>query len=226
MAEPHFGSETFQFLAELRLNNDRQWFAANKPRYERCVKGPLLEFIAEFGEVLPIISSHFVADARPNGGSMFRIYRDVRFSKDKSPYKTHAAAHFRHARARNVHAPGFYLHLEPGNVGAGCGIWRPDTPSLARIRDAIVANPVGWKGATEGIEGLSLMPGEPLKRAPKGYDPEHPLIEVLKSRSFALWAGFSEEEATASDFLERFHETCARAGPMTEFLCRALDLEF
>ena len=226
MAEAHFGPEMFQFLAELKVNNSREWFRDNKARYEDHIKQPLLEFIAEFGEVLPIISTHFVADARGNGGSMFRIYRDVRFSKDKSPYKTHAAAQFRHEQARNVHAPGFYLHLEPGNVAAGCGIWKPDSPSLGRIRDAIVANPVGWTDATVGIEGMTAMDGDPLKRPPKGYDPDHPLIETLKNRSFGLWAQFDEEDATSPDFLERYHATCQKAAAMTAFICRALGLEF
>ncbi len=226
MAEAHFGQEIFQFLAELKVNNDREWFQANKGRYEQHVKAPLLEFIAEFGEVLPIISGHFVADARGNGGSMFRIYRDVRFSKDKSPYKTHAAVHFRHEQARNVHTPGFYLHLEPGNVAAGCGIWKPDSAALAKIRDAIAANPVGWTQATEGVDGMTTMDGDPLKRPPKGYDPDHPLIDVLKNRSFGLWAKFDEKEATAPDFMERYHATCLKAAPMTDFICRALGLEF
>ncbi len=225
MAEAHFGQEIFQFLAELKVNNNREWFLSNKSRYEQHVKAPLLEFIAEFGEVLPIISSHFVADARGNGGSMFRIYRDVRFSKDKSPYKTHAAVQFRHEQARNVHTPGFYLHLEPGNVAVGCGIWKPDPPSLARIRDAIAANPVGWTDATE-VNGLTTMDGDPLKRPPKGYDPDHPLIEVLKNRSFGLWAHFDEKDATEPDFLERYHATCLKAKAMIAFICRSLGLEF
>lgn len=226
MADAHFGPELFQFLAELKVNNSKDWFQANKGRYESHVKEPLLEFIAEFGEVLPIISGHFVADARGNGGSMFRIYRDVRFSKDKTPYKTHAAAHFRHEQAKNVHAPGFYLHLEPGNVSAGCGIWQPDPQALAKIRDAIAANPVGWTEATESVDGMTAMHGDPLKRPPKGFDPEHPLIEVLKNRSFGLWAQFDEKAATAPDFLEQYHATCQKAAPMTDFICRALGLEF
>ena len=156
---------------------------------------------------------------------MFRIYRDVRFSKDKSPYKTHAAVHFRHEQARNVHTPGFYLHLEPGNVAAGCGIWKPDPPSLSKIRDAIAANPVGWTQAAQ-VDGMTTMDGDPLKRPPKGYDPDHPLIDVLKNRSFGLWAKFDEKDATGLDFLERYHATCLKAAPMTEFICQALGLEF
>lgn len=137
----YFGKELFQFLAELSLNNDRTWFNANKARYERDVKQPLLAFIEDFQVPLKRINPHFVADPRPAGGSMFRIYRDTRFGKDKTPYKTHAAAHFRHDATGDVHTPGFYLHLEPMNVMCGAGIWKPDGPTLLRIREAIAAKP-------------------------------------------------------------------------------------
>ena len=119
MPEPHFGPELFDFLRELRENNDRDWFQANKERYEHDVKEPLLGFISDFGPRIAKISPHIRADPRPTGGSLFRIYRDVRFSKNKAPYKVHAAAQFRHKRGKDVHAPGYYLHLEPGQVFAG-----------------------------------------------------------------------------------------------------------
>src|SRR5688572_21278461 len=126
----YFTPRLFQFLRELKANNDRSWFQANKGHYESDVKQPLLEFIADFGPPLREISEHFDADPGPVGGSLFRIYRDTRFSRDKTPYKTHAAAHFRHERGKDVHAPGFYLHLEPDNVFAACGIWHPDSDTL------------------------------------------------------------------------------------------------
>jgi len=124
--------ELFGFLEELKDNNDRTWFQANKSRYEEQVKSPLLAFIGGFDERLQRLSPHFVADPRPVGGSMFRIYRDVRFAKDKSPYKTAAGIHFRHERAKDVHAPGYYLHLEPaGDVrSAGNG----PVPTIYRLR--------------------------------------------------------------------------------------------
>ena len=92
----HFTPALFEFLADLAENNRREWFQANKDRYETHVKDALLDFVSDFGERLTGISPHMVADPRPSGGSMFRIYRDVRFSKDKSPYKTNAGVHFRH----------------------------------------------------------------------------------------------------------------------------------
>ena len=122
---PYFQEGLFTFLKELRANNDREWFAANRERYETQVREPFVRFISDFEPILHQISPHFRADPRPSGGSLFRIYRDTRFSKDKSPYKTAAAAHFPHERGRDVHAPGYYLHLEPGSVFAGAGLWRP-----------------------------------------------------------------------------------------------------
>ena len=126
----HFTPALFDFLAELAENNNRDWFQANRERYENDVREPMIEFIADFAERLETISQHMVADPRRSGGSMFRIYRDTRFSRDKSPYKTNVGAHFRHEVGREVHGPGFYLHLQPGHVFAAAGIWRPDSSTI------------------------------------------------------------------------------------------------
>src|SRR5687768_5522973 len=119
MNDESFGPELFGFLAELEQNNDRDWFTANKRRYEDDLLEPALAFIEDFEPHLRQISPHFRADARRTGGSLFRIYRDTRFSKDKTPYKTTAGFYFRHERYKEVRAPGFYLHLAPGDVFAG-----------------------------------------------------------------------------------------------------------
>ena len=103
------------------------------------MRDPVLDFIVAFAQPLKKISPHFLADPRANGGSLFRIYRDTRFSKDKTPYKTNVGAHFRHAAGKDAHAPGFYLHLEPGTCFAGCGIWHPDNNTLGRIPIAAIA---------------------------------------------------------------------------------------
>ena len=144
-----FGPELFGFLAELKDHNDRDWFNANKARYEADVLEPSLAFIEDFAPYLHQISPHLRADARRVGGSLFRIYRDTRFSKDKTPYKTTAGIWFKHEQSKDVHAPGFYLHLAPGDVFAGGGIWHPDTRTLTKIRDAIVADPEGWREVDE-----------------------------------------------------------------------------
>src|SRR3954470_11458148 len=143
--EPCFSPELFAFLRELATNNDREWFTAHKTRYVAEVQEPALAFIEDVGLRLPEVSRHLVADPRTVGGSMFRIHRDVRFSKDKSPYKTHVGIQFRHERTRDVHAPGFYLHLAPDSVFLACGTWRPDRDTLQAIRTAIAARPERWQ---------------------------------------------------------------------------------
>lgn len=214
----------FKFLKDLKANNNREWFQANKERYETDVKDPLARFILEFANPLRKVSEEFIADPRR---SMFRIYRDTRFSKDKTPYKTNAALHFRHVRSKDAHAPGFYLHLEPGNVFAGAGIWRPDTQTATRIREAIAGDPARWKRIRNKkfLDRFELH-GESLKRPPRGFDADHPLIEELKRKDFIAVTGFTQKEACAPDFPKRFAETCNAAAPLVNFLTDALDLDF
>ena len=157
---------------------------------------------------------------------MFRIYRDVRFSKDKSPYKTHAAVHFRHEVGKEVHGPGFYLHLEPGHVFAGTGMWHPDSKTLARVRDAIVANPARWKRmvSNQGIGGTFKLEGDSLKRPPRGYDTDHPLVEDLKRKDYLVSKTFAEDVAYAPEFIDRYTDVCRKASPLMEFLTTAVGL--
>lgn len=218
----HFKPQLFSFLAELGENNTREWFQHNKDRYKAEVQEPLLEFIAAFSGPLGEISPNFVADPRPAGGSMFRIYRDVRFSRDKSPYKTHAAAQFRHRDGRDVHAPGFYLHLETGNVFAGGGLWHPDGSTLGAVRTAIVKDPERWREATSGLN----LGGESLKRGPRGFEPDHPMIDDLKRKDFVTSSSSPQEAACSSGFLNSFATTCQNAAPMVRFLTEAVGLEF
>jgi len=215
-------------MKDLAKNNKREWFLANKERYEREVKLPLMGFIADFAPRLNKISPHFLADPRPTGGSMFRIYRDTRFSNDKRPYKTHAAAQFRHVSGKDVHAPGFYLHLEPGNVFAGIGLWHPDGGTARAVRDAIVEHPANWKRAIGGktFKQQFEVGGDSLKRPPRGYDAEHPLIEYLKFKDFVAFTKFTERDACGADFLSKYATAMRTAKPMMEFLTKAVGLAF
>jgi uncharacterized protein (TIGR02453 family) len=224
-----FDPELFEFLVDLQAHNDREWFNANKPRYEAHVLEPALAFIEDFAPRLDQLSPYFRADPRKNGGSLFRIYRDTRFSKDKTPYKTNTGMHFRHARAKDAHAPGFYLHLAPGQVFGGGGIWHPDTPTATKIRQAIVADPERWRAATREppfSDKLYLGGADnALKRIPTGFDASFEFAEDLKRRDFFGWAELSEEDATTPGFLDRYTELCAAAMPLVTFICDALDLE-
>jgi uncharacterized protein (TIGR02453 family) len=223
-----FGPELFSFLEDLRAHNDRDWFAANKHRYEEHLLEPSLEFIAAFAPHLEKISPHFRADARPSGGSLFRIYRDTRFSKDKTPYKTNLGIHFRHERAKDAHAPGYYLHIGPGEVFAGGGIWHPDTQAATQIREAIVAEPDRWRRATRTgafAKRLSLG-GDSLKRVPSWADAEHRYADDLKRKDFFGWAKLSEADVVAPGFVEEYARVCRAAAPLMRFLCDALDVPY
>src|SRR3954469_13625712 len=225
-----FGPELFAFLRDLRDHNDRDWFAANKARYESAVLEPSLAFVEDMGYRLQEISPPRRADARRNGGSVFRIHRDTRFSKDKTPYKTNAGVHFRHARAKDVPAPGYYLHLQPGRVFAGCGIWHPDTKTANRIRDAIAARRGSWGAAPRPppFPGALEIGGreKALKRVPSSFDKEHEFADDLRLRGFVGYATMSEEAALAPDFLDRYTAICEAGAPLMRFLCDALAVEF
>lgn len=224
----HFTPELFEFLVELDRNNTREWFEANRERYRSEVQAPLLRFIADFAEPLAAISPSFIADPRPSGGSMFRIYRDVRFSRDKSPYKTHAAAQFRHRDGRDAHTPCFYLHLQPGNVFAGAGLWHPPSPALKAIRQAIVDEPERWRKLTgdRAFTAHHTLAGESLSRAPRGFDAEHPLIEDIKRKDFVSTVTFTDRQVCSAGFLDRFTDRCRNATPFVQFLTEAVGLQF
>ncbi len=224
----YFSPETFAFLEELAENNNRQWFQKNKKRYDAHVKESAIRFIVDFEPFLKKISNHFVADPRPVGGSLFRIYRDVRFSKDKRPYKTNTGVQFRHNQGKDVHAPGFYLHLEPNNVFAAVGIWHPDPTTLAKIRDAIIENPSGWKKAVneKAFRNRFNLSGDSLLKSPRGYDPDHPFIEDLKRKDFIGITSLTQNAVEKSTFPKDFSEACEAGTSLVSFLCSAIGLPF
>ncbi len=217
-----FTPALFRFLRDLQENNDREWFQANKDRFESEVRQPMLAFIMALGDPLQRLNKHFLADPRPLGGSMFRIVRDTRFSKDKSPYKTNVGAQFRHRECpRDVHSPGFYLHLEPGGCFVGAGLWHPDADSLRKVRERIVSHSKDWQAlAKAGLE----VHGDTLQRVPQGFDAKHPLAEALKLKDFYTDTALAERDLCAPDFLERFVGICRSNLPLMAFLTKALDL--
>lgn len=224
----HFRQDTFDFLNDLRANNSRDWFQANKQRYEESVVESSLSFISDFDERLETITREIQAIPKRVGGSLFRIYRDTRFARDKSPYKTHIGIHFRHRRAKDVHCPGFYLHLEPGGVFAGAGIWRPDRDSLAAIRTAIVEGTTAWKKVAHDADFRArfTLDGESLKRPPRGFDPEHPAIDDLKRKDFIAVRKLEQSAVLEDDFVDQFADICRDASNYVRFLCTAIGVPF
>jgi len=216
-----FKPDLFEFLRQLKRHNNRDWFAKNKPRYEEVVRDPALVFISSFGAYLHKLSPNFVADPRPTRGSLFRIYRDTRFSADKRPFKTHVGIHFSHASGKDAHAPVFYLHLEPDSPFAAAGVWHPDNSALTRIRSAIVAEPEQWVKVRRKVE----LEGDTLKRPPRGFDPNHRFIEDLRRKDFVASVGLSEAQVCGTRFMRDFAAACQAMLPLVEFTTRALGLE-
>jgi uncharacterized protein (TIGR02453 family) len=218
----YFTPESFAFLRELSENNNRDWFTANKKRYESEVRDPALQFITDFAPRLHRIAPHLVADPRPVGGSMFRIYRDTRFSRDKSPYKTHLGIHFFHEKAKAAASvPGFYLHIAADECFAAAGIWHPDPKALAKIRDTIARGSTEWKAIKRSklpIEGASL------KRPPRGFAPDHPMIDDLKRTDFVTSVRRSKKEICSKNFMADFAASCRKMSPLVRFVARSLKL--
>lgn len=215
-----FRPEVFDFLRQLKRHNNRDWFAKNKQRYEEVVRDPALLFIGSFAAHLHRLSPHFVADARPARGSLFRIYRDTRFSNDKTPFKTHIGMQFRHANGKDVHAPVFYLHLEPDNCFAAGGVWHPDNNAVTKIRLAIVDEPEQWAKARRKLE----LEGDTLKRPPRGFDPNHRFIEDIKRKDFVASVELSEAQICGPRLMQDFTTACRSMLPLVEFTSRALGL--
>jgi len=221
----YFTPALFSFLKDLKANNDRDWFNTHKDRYEDHVRRPAMEFIQDFAPRLAQISKQFVADPKK---SMFRIYRDTRFSADKSPYKTHVGIQFRHVAGKDAHAPGFYLHLEPKSVFVGLGTWRPESRVARQIRDAIVEDPAGWKRVTQGkkFKAIFALEGESLKRPPRGYDPNHKFVTDLMRKDFVASAPLSQTATTSPDLIQLLANDFKAGAPFVKFLCQAVGVAF
>jgi uncharacterized protein (TIGR02453 family) len=219
--QSYFTDEFFRFLRELKKNNNREWFNANKQRYEKEVRDPALQFIADFAPHLKKINNHFVADPKPNGGSLFRIYRDIRFSADKSPYKTHLGAWFQHEKPTEGSSPGFYLHLDPDHCFAAAGLWHPEPKTLNKVRSAILNRTAEWKKVKS--TGLKIE-GDSLKRPPRGFDVDHPFIKDLMQKDVVTSVPFTNKEMKSPNFLEQYTESCRKMSPLVAFLTKSVGL--
>ena len=218
----YFTADLFRFLIRLKRNNNRDWFLAHKDEYENCVRGPALRFITEFAVPLFEISPHLVADPRYSRGSLFRIYRDTRFSGDKRPYKTHVAMRFSH-RGKDVHSPGFYLHLEPGACFAASGLWHPEAPTLLKVRTAIVSRPEEWRPVRKL---LNWDDASRLSRAPRGFPADHEFVEDLKLRDLGTAVDLADTQIFSPKFMSIFTAGCRKMSPVAAFLSRAVGLKF
>lgn len=228
MADRYFTKKTFAFLAALEQNNEREWFTAHQQEYEDCVREPALDFISDMSDEMPAISRHFLAQPKKVGGSLMRIYRDTRFSKDKTPYKTNIGIQFRHEIGKDIHAPGYYLHIAPGECFVGIGLWRPDADALFKIREALIQKSAAWLTARddETFRKHFTLEGDSLANAPRGFAKDHPLVEDLKRKDFICLAPLSEATVTSKNLRPQVVERFRQAAPYMNFLCKALELQF
>ena len=223
-----FEPSLIKFLKELKRNNNRDWFNANKQRYEDEVRGPALEFITALQIPFKKISPHFRVLPKKTGGSLMRVYRDTRFSKDKTPYKTNVGIHIRHEFGKDVHAPGFYFHIEEKEIFVGAGVWHPDNQALKKIRIAIVEDPTKWKRVSRGKKFAHHfeLAGDSLKRPPRDFDPEHPLIVDLKRKDHFGLTRLSPKDLYDKNLVANTIERFAATKPYVRFLCDALRIPF
>ena len=216
-------TETVKFLKELKKNNSKEWFDQNRKSYEQA-KENYLDFAGEvLGRMKKIDTS--LTDLEPKQ-CVFRINRDVRFSKNKDPYKTNMGASFSKG-GKKIQCAGYYFHLEPGASFIGGGFWMPMAPELNKIRQEIDYNVEAFnkiinKKKFKDIFG-SLSESEKLSRPPKGYDAENPAIELLKLKSFIVMTVVKDSEITSKELANKVVDHFETMMPMVDFLNKAID---
>lgn len=223
-----FNPESVAFLTELKNNNNRDWFNENKSRYEEQVLDVALRFVQSMQDPLAEIAPHFTAIPKRMGGSLMRVYRDTRFSKNKTPYKTNIGIQFRHEQARDVHAPGYYVHIDPDQVFLGAGMWRPASDALRGIRERISEKPAEWERVRDDkiFKRHFKLGGETLTRPPRGFDKEHPQIADIRRKDFIAVKNMTLDDALKPRFQQKVETSFKAAAAYMEFLCKAVNVPF
>lgn len=225
----YFSDKTFKFLRALARNNEREWFHAHKPDYEAHVREPLQRLVTDLQPDLATVSLHYRADPKAVGGSLYRIHRDIRFSRNKTPYKSWQGMRLFHERFRETIAPLWYLHLQPGNCFIAAGIWRPESPALRRLRQFIVDNPAGWKAAAHAPafrRRYRMGEDDMLVRPPRGFPADFAFIDDLRHRNFIALRDIGDSVVTGPRLRQVLARDLAATAPFMDYLCAALDLEF
>ena len=225
VARSYFTKELFQFLKNLKRNNNREWFEDHRGNFEAFAKMPMVEFLKDFKAPFEKFAPKFICDPKPNGGSMFRIYRDMRFADpDEGPYKLHISAQFRHRRGKDVHAPGYYIHLEPGSCFFAGGLWRPPTGARNLVHDAIAKDPKAWlkiKHAKSFAPNFSDEEGEMLKKPSPAWREHFPTDarEDFMRKSFLFSMDLEQDLVTSVHFLPELVRMTRITAPFMDFLC-------
>jgi uncharacterized protein (TIGR02453 family) len=218
-----FPKEGLYFMRRLKRNNNRFWFEKHKDEYESFIKLPMQSLIVSLQPEFEKFAPEF--DLHPKR-SLFRIYRDIRFSKDRTPYKTHAAAHFVvRGKPKGLEGSGYYLHIEPGEVFLGAGIYIPDNDQLKKIRKALDIKAIEFLRIikkTRFKKLFGLPDGNKLQRVPQGYPADHPMAEWLKLKQFFVGVEYDDKICRTSDFISTVSIVFQTATPLVRFLNNAL----
>ena len=219
MASPVIEKSSIDFLKALSKHNDREWFGNHKDRYASAYNN----LIAFAGTLLAEMNKHDEIETTSGKESLFRIYKDVRFSKDKTPYNTYWSGRFKRATKRL--RGGYYFHIEPGNTFVAGGFWGPDANDMKRIRQDILSNYEDWNEMLAGktlVKTFGTMQGEKLISAPRGYDKDHPAIELLRYKQFLLRCEFADEDICSASFLKELSGTFKKMRPFLDFMSEVL----
>lgn len=210
---------TLKFLKDLQANNNRPWFNDQKPRYQEA-HAHLVEFAEN---LISAMSQHDLLEPMTGKKSLFRIYRDTRFAKDKTPYKGHFSGSLK--RATKLRRGGYYYHIEPGASFLGGGFWGPNPADLKRIREEIAADPQPLRkiiASADFQKTFGELKGDKVKTAPKGYAKDHPAIDLLRHKQFVVSRSFSDKEIMAPDFLEKVVDTFCKMHPFFNYMSEVL----
>ncbi len=217
-----FSPDARKFLRALRKNNNRDWFLANKAKYEESVREPLIELVHEVGAELDEYSPGYVTDPKR---AVYRIYRDVRFSKDKSPYKTHVAAVFAFRGPEKHAGAGFYFHFSADELLVGGGVYAPGSSELLKIRQQIAADPDELRAIIRDRTFKKLfttIEGEQLKRIPKGFPQDHPGADLLVYKQFLAGATLPASEVESPNISKTITKHFKAIAPFLHYLNRAI----
>jgi uncharacterized protein (TIGR02453 family) len=218
MPGPRFTSESIRFLKALKRNNRRDWFNAHRDDYEAHVREPMTAIVVRLADDFREFGPEFVASPKT---SMYRIHRDIRFSANKAPYKTHVAANFPTRGLPKHESAGLYFHVSPDEVWVGGGMYRPSTPNLHAVREHIATNTRRLRTLVESPafrREIGVLEGERLQRVPRGFPGNHEAVEYLKYRQFLAGREFAPAFATTPRFYDGLLGVFRRIAPLMRFL--------
>ena len=219
MSQTTIQNSQLDFLKVLKKNNNRDWFAANKNRYLKELMG--IELFAE--HLLHEMNKHDVIETPTGKKSLHRIYRDVRFSKDKIPYNTHWGGSFK--RATKLRRGSYYFHIEQGNTFIAGGFWGPEPADLKRIRDEFSYDPKSFRKiitAKNFVNAFEQLKGEQLKTTPKGFSPDDPAIDLLRYKQFLVIKKFTDKEVLSKDFAKQISNSFKLMRPFLDYMSEVL----